>query len=109
MEKVKRGVARYVDDELVGKMSGWQRWVIGAGFAMYLENFSSNMQKLKEHPVVKSLGLMDDNGNIAVERMYQHIKMQAQKGPVTLEIPAVGSVTLHDSDVDKLYTLIMQA
>ena len=109
MDKVKRGIARYIDEEFTNKMSGWQKWVFGAGIAMFIENFTSNMQRLKENPVVKSLGLMDDMGNVAVERLHQQLKVQAQKGAVTFEIPMLGTVTLRENDVDKLYNYIMQA
>lgn len=109
MDKVKRGIARYVDEEFINKINGWQKWVFGAGFAMFLENFAANMQRAKENPMVKSLGLIDDMNNVAVDRMRQQLKVQAQKGPITFEIPMLGSITLNESDVDKLYNLIMQA
>lgn len=109
MERVKRGVARYLDEEFTKKMTGWQKWVFGAGAALYLENASSEIQKLQEMPAVKTLGIVDEAGNIAVDKIYQQLKIQAQKGPITFTIPMIGSVTLNESDVDKLYTCIVQA
>jgi hypothetical protein len=90
-------------------MNGWQKWVFGVGVAMFLENFASIAQKAKDHPMVKALGLMDDSNSVAVERIHQQLRVQAQKGPITFEIPMLGSVTLRDTDVDKLYNYIMQA
>lgn len=109
MDKVKRGIARYIDEEFTNKITGWQRWVFGAGVAMFLENWTSNIQKLKDVPVVKSLGLLDDMNNVAVERLHQQLRIQSQKGPITFEVPMLGSITLHDTDVEKLYNYIMQA
>lgn len=109
MDKVKRGLARYLDEEFTNKMTGWQKWVFGAGAAMFLENLTSIAQKLKSNPMVEYIGLLDESGNVAVERIYQQLRIQAQKGPITFEIPMLGSVTLRDTDVDKLYNYIMQA
>lgn len=109
MDKVKRGLARYLDEEFTNKMNGWQKWVFGVGSAMFLENFTSVAQKAKENPVVKALGLIDDSNNVAVERIHQQLRVQAQKGSITFEIPMLGSITLHEADVEKLYNYIMQA
>ena len=40
MDRVKRGIAKYLDDEFTNKMSGWHKWVFGAGAAMLLENLA---------------------------------------------------------------------
>ena len=42
IDQIKRGAARYVDEEFTAKLSGWQRWAVGAGAAMaldYLEDY----------------------------------------------------------------------
>lgn len=109
IDRVKRGIARYLDSELINKMTGWQKWVFGAGAAMYLENFGSTVSKLREHPMVNALGIINESGDIAVEKLYQQLRIQAQKGPITFDIPMIGHVTLSEVDVDKLYQYIMQA
>lgn len=109
MERVKRGIARYLDEEFTNKMTGWQKWVFGAGAAMFLENFSTVIQNMKDDQLVKYIGLIDSSGNLAVERVYQQLRLQAQKGPITFDVPMLGTVTLNDADVDKLYNFIMQS
>lgn len=109
MDKVKRGIARYLDEEFTNKMTGWQKWAFGVGSAMLLENFASISQKLKSNPMVEYIGLIDDSGNVAVERIHQQLRIQAQKGPVTFEVPMLGTITLNETDVEKLYNYIMQA
>jgi len=83
--------------------------VFGAGAAMYLENFSGVVDNLRQQEFIKTLKIMDDSGNVDAERLYMFFKAQAQKGPITFDIPMIGAVTLKESDVDKLYTCIMQA
>jgi len=109
LNKVKAGAARYLDEEFTNKLTGWQKWVFGAGAAMYLENLSGVTDRLRQSGMIQTLGLMDESGSVDVERLYLHFKAQAQKGPITFDIPMIGSVTLKEADVDKLYTCIMQA
>ena len=109
IDKVKRGLARYLDEEFTNKMTGWQKWVFGVGAAMFLENLTSISQTLKRNPMVEYISLMDESGGVAVERIHQQLRIQAQKGPVTFDVPMLGSITLHESDVEKLYNYIMQA
>lgn len=109
VEQIQRGVARYIDEEFTNKLSGWQKWVFGASAAMFLENFSATTQQLQTNPVVKTLGVFDESGNIDVEKLYRYFKKQAERGPTSFSAPILGTVTMNAQDIDKLYTHIMQA
>ena len=109
MDQIKRGAARYVDEEFTAKLSGWQRWAVGAGAAMALENLDVSMSGLRENPAVRAMGVLDEVGNVNLDRVYEAFKKQAQKGPVTFQAPLLGAVTINEQDVDKIYTCILQA
>ena len=109
MDQIKRGAARYVDEEFTAKLSGWQRWAVGAGAAMALENLEVSMSGLLENHAVRAMGVLDEAGNVNLDRVYEAFKKQAQKGPVTFQAPLLGAVTINEQDVDKIYTCILQA
>lgn len=109
MDQIKRGAARYVDEEFTAKLSGWQRWAVGAGAAMALENLEVSMSGLLENHAVRAMGVLDEAGNVDLDRVYTSLKKQAQKGPVTFQMPLLGAVTINEQDVDRLYTCILQA
>lgn len=109
MDQIKRGAARYVDEEFTAKLSGWQRWAVGAGAAMALENLEVSMSGLLENHAVRAMGVLDEAGNVDLDRVYEAFKKQAQKGPVTFQAPLLGAVTINEQDVDKIYTCILQA
>lgn len=108
-EQIKQGAARYLDEEFTAKLNGWRRWAIGAGGAMALENLDTILAGLRENPVAKALGIFDEAGNVDLDRVYAHIRKEAQKGPVTFTAPVLGPVTINERDVDKLYACITQA
>ena len=109
MDQIKRGAARYVDEEFTAKLSGWQRWAVGAGAAMALENLEFSMSGLLENHAARAMGVLDEAGNVDLGRVYTSLKKQAQKGPVTFQMPLLGAVTINEQDVDRLYTCILQS
>ena len=109
IDQIKRGAARYVDEEFTAKLSGWQRWAVGAGAAMALENLEVSMSGLLENHAVRAMGVLDEAGNVDLDLVYTSLKKQAQKGPVTFQMPLLGAVTINEQDVDRLYTCILQA
>lgn len=109
IERVKRGAARFLDEEFTNKMTGWQKWVFGAAAGMYLENITNVAERLRSNELIKGLAIMDESGNVDVEKLYRHFYAEAQKGPVTFTVPVLGTVTMSGGDVEKLYRYIEEA
>lgn len=109
LNQIKRGAARYIDEEFTAKLTGWRKWAVGAGGAMALENLDAALLTLKENPAVRALNVLDEAGNVDIDRIYSHVRAEAQKGFVTFSVPMIGAVTLNERDVEKLYTCIVQS
>lgn len=106
--QVMRGLAQYVDEEIVSKISGWQKWVVGAGLGVALDKGVNIFNELKSNQMVKALEVIDKNDMIDVDTLYKSIKKQAHNNPVTFSVPIVGAMTLNESDVDKIYEAIKE-
>lgn len=106
--QVMSGLAKYVDDEIVSKIGGWQKWIVGAGIGVALDKGVNIFNELKTNPMVKALEVIDKNDMIDVDALYKSIKKQAQNNPVTFNVPMVGAMTLNESDVDKIYEAIKE-
>ena len=102
------GITNYLDAEVLSKIAGWQKWVIGAGLGVTLNKSANIFNELKNNPMIKALGVIDKNDMIDVDTLYHEIKKQAKKGPVTFNLPLVGNMTLNESDVDKMYNNIRE-
>jgi hypothetical protein len=105
-DQVMRGISRYLDEEIINKVNGWQKWILGTGAGLMLSNAQQVVQNLKEHELIKMLGIIDDADNVEVSKIYTELKKQAQKGPITFDVPTLGLLTLNETDVDKLYEYI---
>lgn len=108
-DQIKRGAARYLDEEFTSQLNGWQKWAIGAGGAMALNNLDTILLSLRDHPASRLIGVFDEAGNVDLDRVYAYVKIEAEKAPVTFSVPFLGPVTLKAQDVETLYTCIVQA
>lgn len=106
-DKVINGISKYIDSEIVSKLPGWKKWVLGSGMGMMLSNSSNIYEQLKNNEFIKMLNIIDTNGNVNVDALYIELKKQAQKGSATIEFPMIGAFMLNEQDVDKLYNFII--
>lgn len=104
--KVINGIAKYIDTEIVDKILGWKKWVVGSGLGLALSNSTNVFNQLKNNEFVKILNIIDKDNKIDVDKIYKELKKQAKKSSITFEVPMVGSITLNDQDIEKLYELI---
>lgn len=105
--KVINGLSKYIDDEIVNKLAGYQRWVIGTGLGVMLNKATNIFENIKNIPLIKSMELINEKDEVDIELIYKELKKQAQKTAVTFEVPLAGPLTLNEQDVDKLYNMIM--
>lgn len=104
--KVINGIAKYVDTEIVDKITGWKKWVVGSGIGLALSNATEVFNQLKNNEFVKMLGVIDKEDKVNVDKIYKEMKKQAKKSAVTFDMPMIGPITLNEQDVDKMYELI---
>lgn len=100
------GLTEYIDAEIIGKITGYQRWVYGTVIGVSLSKATNIFNMLKSNSFVKALELVDKDDNIDIDTLYNELKKQASKGAITFDVPMLGSLTLTEMDVDKLYNYI---
>jgi predicted small secreted protein len=104
--KVINGIAKYIDYEIVEKISGWKKWVVGSGIGIALSNTTGIFNQIKNNEFVKILNVIDKDDRINVDKIYKEMKKQAKKSSVTFDVPMLGPITLNEQDVDKIYDFI---
>lgn len=109
LAQVKAGAAAYIEQEIISKIDGWQKWIAGAVVARTLDRADTIVDALRQNPAVQMLGIFDDSGDIDIDALYTEFKKQAQRGPVSFDVPMIGRLTLNESDVDKIYQSIKGA
>lgn len=108
LSSIQKGIVKYIDYEILPKLTGWQKWAFGAVSAIWIGNIVATFNKLKQNALVSSLGVIDEQDMIDIDKLHREFRAQAEKGSITVEIPGVGPMTLDRNDVDKLYQYIME-
>lgn len=110
INSVTRGLSKYVDNDLVPKLDGWQRWVLGAGAALLLSNVPAKFGEIRKLPIIAFMDVIDDNGMIDVDRVFQEVSKQARLAPITLDLSKMllPPLTIDHTDVEKIYRYIQE-
>lgn len=103
--KVINGIATFIDEEVLTGINGWQKWVLGSGVGIALSDAEELVNSLKENELVKMLKIIDGD-KINIDKIYKELKKQAKKSSITFNIPMIGTLTLKEEDVDRVYELI---
>ena len=101
------GFTKFVDNELLPKISGLNKWLIGTASGIMASKSEHIFKELKENALIKALDIMHDD-MIDVTCIYKELIKQASHGPIHIEIPMLGTITLDHSDVEKLYSYIIE-
>ena len=105
-EQVIDGISKFVDSEIISQLTGNSKVLLGIGAGVALKKGESIYKNLKNNSIIKMLDIIDEEGHIDIETLYQEVKKQAQKEIIRLEIPMLGTLKLNDEDIEKLYGYI---
>lgn len=105
-ENVIQGIIRFMDEELINKMTGVQRWILGTGAGIAASKGEKLFHTIKDHTLLKALDIVDGD-NVNIELLYKELYKQASQGPIEIEIPMLGTLKLDRSDVEKIYRNII--
>lgn len=109
IDQAMRGVAQYADNEIIPHLPTGKGIGAGIALALIMDGGKSRILALKDHPAVQMMGVMDEAGNIDLERLYNAARprFDGQKLPIT--VPIIGELRFDVSDLDKLYRYIQEA
>ena len=109
IDQAMRGVAQYADNEIIPHLPTGKGIGAGIVLALILDGGKEQMLKLRENPAVQMMGVMDEDGNIDLDRLYNAARprFDGQKLPVT--VPIIGELRFDVGDLDKLYKYIQEA
>ena len=108
IDQAMRGAMRYADNEVIPHLPGGKGIGAGIMLALIMEGSREKLLALREHPAVKMMGVMDESGNVDVEKLYSvaRPKLDGKKLPVS--IPIIGELRFDVNDLDRLYSMVQE-
>lgn len=111
ISSIQKGVASYLDNELMPKFpqNGIQKVIAGTAIALIIRNSTSQLEELLESKVVEMMGIVDDDEKIDVEMLKDEIKNHIPDSGFEVEVPMFGVMKFKKADIDRLYEHIVNA
>ena len=109
IDQAMRGVAQYAENEIIPHLPTGKGIGTGIALALIMDGGKAQLLKLREHPAAQMMGVMDESGNVDVEKLYSvaRPKLDGKKLPVS--VPIIGELRFDVNDVDRLYKYIQEA
>ena len=107
-ERVMNGVAKYLDKNVYAGMNDWQEVLARAAVGVTLESSSRIKETLMGNGIVKTFCIMDEEGNVDIDRLTSVLKAEIQKKEkVSVKVPVFGTFVFTAADVDELRQMIV--
>lgn len=108
-EAVLDGMAKFLDKEIYSGMNDWQEILARITVGRVFENREAVKAVIVNNGIIRTFGIVDENGNVDIERLASDMKREIQrKEKLEISIPLFGKITFHPEDVDSLYNMIME-
>lgn len=108
IDQAMRGAVRFADNEIIPHLPGGKGIGAGIALALIMDGGRSRILALREHPAMKLMQIMDEQGNIDLDRLYNAARPKFEN-KLSVSVPFIGELKFDQSDVDKLYKYIQEA
>lgn len=106
-EQFKNGFLKYIDSEIIPRLPTTGKWGIGTAIILATSNYDSIYERLVNNEIVRTLGIVNDDKCIDLDRLADAMKVSASKyGKMQISVPIVGTMYFSSEDVDKLRNCI---
>jgi len=97
-----KGLARYVDAEIMPHVEGWKKVALGAYVGMAGNNAVKALSNAAQHPAIALTGAFTEEGMVDIDFVHNCVK-EAMREPMRIDIPMIGVFTLTREDVSRIY------
>ena len=108
IDQAMRGAVRFADNEIIPHLPGGKGISAGIALALIMDGGRSRILALRDHPAVKLMQIMDEQGNIDLDRLYNAARPKFEN-KLSVSVPFIGELKFDQNDVDKLYKYIQEA
>ena len=108
IECVERGMARYVDEELLPSIScdGAKGFGLGVAATLLTKRGGNVLRQYARAPLLQQMGLTSPDGAVDLEAVYEAAKANIPATGVAIELPLGICIRIRAEDIDKLYEMI---
>lgn len=109
VQKVQNGLVKYIDNEMINHLDGWQKIGFGAASALIIKNLPNTIATYANHPAVAMLGIIDKDSNVDIDALHDAVMDYFKSEGEYVNIPLIGRVKITKQDVESLYKYIKES
>lgn len=111
LDQVQRGVAKFVDTEIVPRLSAVEKLVVGGGAGLITAKLPEVLSKYVDNKMFSALALYNpETGEIDIDALYNAVKPYISTDPIPVTIPLVNiRLKFTAREIDALYKYIKEA
>lgn len=103
------GVKKFFETDILPQAVGTEKKVLSGVINILVRKAPKVMKKLTDNSFLKFLDLVDEEGNIDIDVLYDELLELSRESPFVISIPFTGDITLRERDIESIYELIMNA
>lgn len=110
IENVERGLARYIDQELMPsiKTDGIKGFAIGTAASLLVKRGGNLLRVYAQNPMLQQMGLVTADGAVDLDALRDAARDNIPVGGLLVELPMGISLRINTADVDSLYKAIRE-
>lgn len=108
IDQAMRGAVRFADNEIIPHLPGGKGIGAGVALALIMDGGRDYILGLRDNPAVKLMRIMDEQGNIDIDRLYSAARPKFEN-KLSVSVPFIGELKFDQNDIDKLYKYIQEA
>ena len=108
ISQIKNGIANYVDCEILPNVpdAGYKKIIIATAAGIISIRIENALSKIKNNQMLKLFDIVNDNGEVDVDIIFDEFCKHIPRTGLTLDVPLVGEMTFHVSDLHTLRNYI---
>ena len=108
--QIQKGFVRFIDTQVAGAFTGWQKAVVIGGATLLAANFPNLAVTYSAHPMVSVLGVYHPEDNtVDIDALYNAFVPNMGTDKLPLTIPKIGTIKLGKDEIDILCRYIKEA
>lgn len=109
IDQAMRGILRFFDTVASPHMDEVRSFVAGVGLSLLADGSKEQLLALKDNQWIKSMRIMDERGDVDIDRLYNKARPRLDSRKLPISIPFIGKLTFTADDLDSLYKYMQEA